>query len=182
MAGPQRSEFSVPLHDLRRFTHSRREVVLEAPLDGVTVADTTLDTTVPVAVSVVVESVADGVTATGVVRGRWHGACNLCLDDVGGELEAQVSELFADRPVDEDTYRLDADHVDLEPMVRDALLLELPLLARCPFGGVGSCDRVPSQLDAHPDDDDTEGDAAEASELADPRWAALDALDFGDDT
>lgn len=180
MAGPQRSEFSVPLHDLRRFTHQRREVELSAPLEAVSVADTALDPTVPVTVRVVVESVPDGVTAAGQVTGRWHGPCNLCLDDVGGVLEATVSELFADRPLEEDSYRVDSDHVDLEPMVRDAMLLELPLLARCPFGGVGSCDRVPSQLQLDDDDVEHETPSAEAPP-ADPRWAALDALDFEDD-
>ena len=182
MADPRRSEFCVPLHDLRRFTHQRREVQLTAPLEGLSVADTSLDAAEPVSVDVTLESVADGVTATGTVAGRWRGPCNLCLIEVGGTLDASVSEVFADRPVDEDTYRLDRDHFDLEPMVRDALMLELPLLARCPNGGVGSCANVPAELEPA-DDGSEEADIADPEEqLADPRWAALDALDFGSGT
>lgn len=179
MASPNRSELCVPLHDLRRFTQQRREVQLEAPVEEFSVSDTTLAAGVPVSVRVTLESVADGVTVTGTVGGRWIGPCNLCLDEVGGQLTAEVSEVFTDRPIDEDAYPLAPDHIDLEPMIRDALLLELPLLARCPNGGVGVCERAPAQLARDGVDDD--GDAVTESTLADPRWAALDALDFGDD-
>ena len=38
-----------------------------------------------------------------------------------------VDELFETHPLEGETYKLDDDVIDLEPMVRDASLLELPL-------------------------------------------------------
>ena len=37
-----------------------------------------------------------------------------------------VDELFEPHPLEGETYKLDDDVIDLEPLVRDALLLELP--------------------------------------------------------
>jgi uncharacterized protein len=194
MASPQRSEFVVPLHDLRRRSHNRRDVKISTVMESVAVADTMIDARHPVLVDLTIEAAADGVSATGVIEGRWHGACSLCLDDVGGALRADVTEVFKERPLDEDSYPLGSDHIDLEPMVRDALILELPLLARCPNGGIGICDRVPEVLQASllTDEagesgstdgghDPTEGHGSESGpELADPRWAALSGLTFDD--
>ncbi len=194
MASPPRSEFVVPLHDLRRRSHNRRDVKISTRMESVVVADTMIDARHPVVVDITIEAAADGVSATGVIEGRWHGPCSLCLDDVGGVLKADVTEVFKERPLDEDSYPLGSDHIDLEPMVRDALILELPLLARCPHGGIGVCDRVPevlqaSLLSAGPGDsqagdggeDATDGhDSDSGPELADPRWAALSALKFDD--
>ncbi len=178
MASAQRSEFVVPLHDLRRRSHQRRDVNIDATIDSLVVAGTELDGEHKVAVRVVIESVADGVAVAGMIDGRWQGPCNLCLDQVGGTLDAEVSEVFKQKPVDDDSYKLDRDHIDLEPMVREALALELPLLARCPFGGVGVCERVPPQLAEAGGDDSAASDETTSRGAVDPRWAALDAISF----
>ncbi|NOX31059.1 MAG: hypothetical protein GXP35_13580 [Actinobacteria bacterium] len=178
MASAQRSEFVVPLHDLRRRSHQRRDVTIDGTIDSLIVAGIELDGRHKVTVRVVIESVADGVSVAGMIDGRWQGPCNLCLDQVGGTLDAEVAELFKQNPVDDDSYKLDRDHIDLEPMVREALALELPLLARCPFGGVGVCERVPTQLTEPELDDSAAPDETTIRGGGDPRWAALDAISF----
>jgi len=50
-----------------------------------------------------------------------------------------VDELFELVPLDGETYQLDEDVIDLEPMVRDALLLELPLAPLCDPDCAGLC-------------------------------------------
>jgi uncharacterized protein len=78
-----------------------------------------------------------------------------------------VSEVFEVDPVDGETYPIEGDEVDLEPVVRDAALLNLPLTALCRPDCAGPApDAVPVS---------TEADEAPAPP-GDPRWAALDAL------
>lgn len=173
--GADRDELLVALTDLRRRLRHRRPVELDVHLSGLGVGDTEIDPAVPVAIRVVLEAVPDGVTVTGTIRARWTGPCNLCLDPVGGDLEVDVQELYADTPdpaSDDDVYELGREDIDLRPLVSDALLLGLPMLATCPYGGVGRCPRAPDLAVA----DDDDGEAAEPA--GDPRWAALDELDF----
>ncbi|MEZ5281677.1 MAG: YceD family protein [Acidimicrobiales bacterium] len=168
----------MPLHDLRKRPRNRRPVLLEVLLDGLAVADSRVDPSSPVVVDVEIESAAEGVTVAGAVEARWLGSCNLCLDEVSGELSAHVNELYADSPLDEETYKLDAETLDLGPLVNDAVLLELPVVVRCPFGGIGHCDRVPEELARAAADAAQDDDSADERPLADPRWAALNALEF----
>ena len=49
-----------------------------------------------------------------------------------GVVDVEVSEVFEAEPADDaETYPLGGDRVDLEPMVRDAVLLALPLAPLC---------------------------------------------------
>lgn len=175
-------DLKVPLHDLRKRPRSRRTVHLEAAVQRVEISDSRVDPETPVVIDIEVESVAEGVTVAGTIGATWLGQCNLCLDQVSGDLAAHVNELFAEQPLDEETYQLDQTYIDLAPMVNDALMLELPIVVRCPFGGLGECDRVPPELAAAALEslDDSGEDSGDAPDrrLADPRWAALDALDF----
>lgn len=178
MADEARNDLLVPLTDLRRKLHQRRPVTIATRLAGLTVSDTSVDPASAVVVDVSLEAVSDGVTATGSVSARWIGPCNLCLDEVFGDVLAEVQEVFSDATADDDVYPIGREDVDLFPMVSDALLLELPLLAKCPNGGVGVCDRAP---DLAEDKEGEEVVAESEAGLADPRWAALDALTFDED-
>ncbi len=164
----------VPLNDLRSRPRNPRPVSLEVMLEGLAVADARIDEGQSVTVDVDLESAAEGVTVVGTIEARWIGSCSLCLDDVGGAMSARVNELYADEPLDEETYKLDHEYIDLEPLVTDAILLELPMLVRCPFGGVGVCERVPEGLTqtAKPVEEPT------AEPVTDPRWAALEGVTF----
>ena len=64
-------------------------------------------------------------------RSPRRGECRRCLDPVVGALEIPLSEVFEARPIEGETYPLDGDEVDLEPVVRDAVLLHLPLAPLC---------------------------------------------------
>ena len=104
----------------------------------------------------------------------WTGECRRCLRVVERDLVVDVQEVFSPSVDDEsDTYPLAGDHVDLEPMVRDAILLGLPLAPLCEETCVG----------ADPDDHPitVESDAGDiAVPPADPRWAALSELRLED--
>ncbi|HEX4865395.1 MAG TPA: DUF177 domain-containing protein, partial [Acidimicrobiales bacterium] len=88
-----------------------------------------------------------------------------------GEIHAHVRELYRHRDRgedDEETYPLEGEFLDLQPLVRDALLLELPLAPLCSDECRGICPTCGADLNA--------GGCACVEKPADPRWAALDAL------
>ncbi len=163
----------IPLTDLRRGLNRRRGFTGRTRAEGLRVGDTTVPPEVDVVLDLVLESVHEGVMVTGTVSGEWRGPCNLCLRPLEGPLVAEVAELFADEPVEGETYAVGREFLDTTEMIRDSLLLALPVLARCPFGGVGRCPNAPDM-----GTDDTGG----SPEVRDPRWAALDQLRFPEAT
>ncbi len=87
------------------------------------------------------ERVTDGVLVTGTVRAPLVGECARCLDMFASSAEVRFTELFTHEAGDDeaDGYLLDGDLLDLEPAVRDALVLELPLAPLCAEDCPGLC-------------------------------------------
>ncbi|HXW38245.1 MAG TPA: YceD family protein, partial [Acidimicrobiales bacterium] len=100
----------------------------------------------------------------------WEGECRRCGGTVAGRATSAVRERIVPEDSaeeDEDAYRMTADELDLEPLVRDAVLLELPLAPLCSGTCLGLCPRCGTNWNESPCD---------CRPLADPRWAALDQL------
>jgi uncharacterized protein len=115
------------------------------------------------------EAVLEGVVVTGTVRAPLVGECVRCLDPVSDVLEADFAELFV--PVgqdgDDETRWISGDFIDLDPMLRDAVVLLLPLQPVCGEDCPGLC----SECGAHLAQDPEHRHAA-----VDSRWAALQDL------
>jgi uncharacterized protein len=189
-------QWLVPITGLRRTTGSQRHEVRTGSLGQLRVADTVVDPATDVEVDVVLTSIDGGVEVAGTVRSQWTAECRRCLRPVGGDVVAEVREIY--RPVapasvaairggsgaaakgaagvestssddlDEETYPLGADHLDLLPLARDAVLLNLPLAPLCREDCVGLCPTCGADL--------ADGDCGCEEPSGDPRWAALDAL------
>jgi uncharacterized protein len=121
------------------------------------------------------ESVTEGVLVTGTVTAPLTGECGRCLDPITDELVVDVVELFAypDSVTGETTgkdevHRIDGDHLDVEPVVRDAVVLGLPWTPLCRPDCAGLCPTCGQRIDALP--------AGHSHEKIDPRWAALAAF------
>jgi uncharacterized protein len=126
----------------------------------------------PIELDVRLESVTEGVYVSGTVHAPLSGECARCLDPLADEIDVELSELFAypDSVTDETT---DADElprvvdelVDVEQIVRDAVVLALPLAPLCRDDCAGLC----------PDCGEKWADLAadHGHETLDPRWAAL---------
>jgi uncharacterized protein len=126
----------------------------------------------PLALDVRLESVTEGVLVTGTVTAPLTGQCGRCLDPITDELDVDVCELFAypDSATDETTeedeiHRIDHDLLDVEPMVRDAVVLGLPWTPLCRPDCAGLCPTCGQRLDDLP--------AGHTHDMLDPRWAAL---------
>ncbi|GAB3560213.1 YceD family protein [Spelaeicoccus albus] len=127
-------------------------------------------------VSLKLESVVEGIYVSGTVTADAHGECVRCLAPYSERIEADVQELFVydSEPVgqDEDLYQLEAERLDFSPVLRNNVVMALPLRPVCRpecenFDAV-SADGV--VWNAEPEDTGTgEGQG-------DPRWAALQDL------
>lgn len=120
------------------------------------------------------ESVVEGVLASGTARARVEGECVRCLEPIGQELEVEFQELFAypDREIEDDEVgRLEDDELDLEPLIRDAVVLALPYQPVCREDCPGLCPRCGASLAADP--------GHRHEEAPDPRWAALSQFQVG---
>ena len=80
-----------------------------------------------------------------------------------------LSEVFEPHPVDGETYPIEGDEVDLEPVVRDGVLLHLPLAPLCRPDCPGPApEAFPTMVegeDGEVSDEDLSGEPAR-----DPRW------------
>jgi uncharacterized protein len=114
----------------------------------------------------------EGVLVSGEVGVPVTGSCARCLEPVEDTLELDLQELFAyegsttEATSEEDEVRrVEGDFLDLEPMVRDAVVLGLPLAPVCTDDCRGLCVDCGRRLDDLPPD--------HTHEVIDPRWAGL---------
>jgi uncharacterized protein len=124
----------------------------------------------PVALDLRLESVVDGVLVSVELQGPLTAECGRCLEPVTDTLEVSLAELFVYEPDPEDDElpMLDGDFVDLEPVLRDAVVLALPFNPVCDDACTGLCATCGVRLD------DVEPD--HRHDQLDPRWAALSGL------
>jgi len=133
----------------------------------------------PIEFDLRLEAVMEGVLVTGTARAALEGECVRCLQPIRDEIAADFQELFVydDSETDDDeadeTSRLEGDLLDLEPLLRDAVVLALPFQPLCREDCPGLCAECGARL---ADDPDHQHD-----EPVDPRWAALRRLDVGTD-
>ena len=139
----------------------------------------------PVELELRLESVMEGVLVTGTARAQAEGECVRCLEPLEQELEADFQEMFSypdaddrgrhhhgaepgdDAEDDEDRLFLEDGLFDLEPVLRDAEVLALPMQPVCQEDCPGLCSQCGARL---ADDPDHHHDAV------DIRWAALQGL------
>lgn len=148
-----------------------RDFSVSRPLDGVGNALAGL-TGRPVEAQLRAESVVEGILVTGPIRAAARFECARCLDPVVDDVEVKVIELFVapghEAPPEEEAYRVQGREIDLEPMLRDALTLALPLKPVCRSDCKGLCGHCGKNLN--------EGPCDCADDEMDPRWAALSEL------
>jgi uncharacterized protein len=115
------------------------------------------------------ESLHDGILVSGEVDAVAKGECVRCLIDVSIPVEVEFQELFAYSFDEAFDYQVQDDHVDLEPLVRDAVVLSLPFQPVCQEDCLGLCPECGVRLLDNP--------GHEHAAPVDPRWAALAGLD-----
>lgn len=126
----------------------------------------------PIELELQLVSATEGVYVSGLASAAVEGECARCLEPIAYPLTVRMGELFAypdsvtEATTDEDEVsRVVDDLVDSEELVRDAVLLALPLSPLCEADCRGLCvecgDRWAVLGPEH------------THETLDPRWAAL---------
>jgi uncharacterized protein len=161
--------FAVNVADLLHRRGSRRhERLSTSSLAGLSVVGTVVPAEELVRIDVELESVSDGILATGRVEATWRSECRRCLAEVTGAARGEFQELFEPDAREGETYPLQHEHIDLEPLAREALLLELPLAPLCREDCRGLCPVCGVDRNRRP---------CRCSPAAeDPRWKVLDEL------
>jgi uncharacterized protein len=113
------------------------------------------------------EAVMEGVLVSGTVTAPVAAECGRCLEPVSDTVAVEVQELYAYAREDaaDDSPLLVGDLIDIEPLVRDAVVLALPLNPVCTEDCTGLCPGCGVRR--------TDLDPAHTHDETDPRWAAL---------
>jgi uncharacterized protein len=126
------------------------------------------------AIELRLEAIMEGILATGSVSARAVGECVRCLDPIDEPVVVAFQELYlyeapskTEETEDEEFY-LEDDLLDLETVLRDAVVLALPHNPLCGPDCPGLCPECGARLADDPDH--THGEAI------DPRWASLSQL------
>lgn len=164
-------DFTASVAEILGKPGSYRDLKVSQPLPGVRTELARL-AGAPLEGSLKAESVVEGILVTGRVRGRVQLTCARCLKDLETDVDADLCELFLapghEAPAEEETYKVEGLEIDLEPMLHDALTLELPLNPVCDEDCKGLCSHCGQDLNT--------GACGCVEENVDPRWAALSAL------
>ena len=117
------------------------------------------------------EAAGAGLLATIRIQSRFVGDCVRCLERCSGEIEVSSRELFTEGDTSEDTYGFSGEAVDLSEVVRDLVIMSLPVVPLCSPDCRGLCQLCGASLNLGPCSCDRQA--------SDPRWAALDQLHNG---
>jgi uncharacterized protein len=162
-------ELKISVHDLMHKPGSMREKLIETIVDermgNYAIG---LEAGSELEIDLRLESVHEGILATGEAFGRASGECGRCLDPIESDVEVDFQELFAYSGTSEDDFVVENEQIDLDQVIRDAVVLSLPLQPVCQQDCEGLCVTCGAKLSDDPQ---------HAHEAAiDPRWRWLQQL------
>lgn len=160
----------VDVRDLLGQPGTSRTVHVREPISGLVTEVASVPEDRPVAADLLLESVVEGVLVSGPLQGTMALVCARCLAPIESPFNIDVQELF--RPgaaPDDDEYPVADGVADLEPMIRDAVLLAMPFAPLCRPDCLGLCDRCGGDRNAG---------ECQCPPETDSRWSVLVDLDL----
>jgi len=133
------SQLSVEISELLRHPGTSKHYEFTADVEGLALdmghVRPTLDFDLELA------SLVEGVLVSGHVRGLYELECSRCTRPFDATFDVELSEMLAyeGEGGTEDGYAVSADHAHLEPVVRDAVVLAMPLNPLCRPDCKGLC-------------------------------------------
>ncbi len=172
-----RSDFALSLVDLRRQEGTRKDVTASfaAPADfGTDLLK--VPEGEPIDGDLVLQSVSEGVLITGTITADAKGQCARCLTHIVHPIDEDLAELafYPERRAalvedgDDDVEErpeIVNDRVDLEPLIRDAVIPTLPFIPLCSEDCEGLCSVCGERLADLPDDHAHEDEPTEQTPL-----------------
>ena len=166
----------IDVRDLLGHPGHSRAVHVDEPVEGLALELATVPEDAPIEADLLLKSVIEGILVSGPLRGSMRMSCARCLKTFDQPFDVSVHELFIhDREEEADEYPLaDDGAIDIEPMVRDAVLLQVPFSPLCRPGCRGLCERCGG---------DRNFDECTCRPVAaDPRWEILGEITFDDES
>lgn len=144
--------FLVPVHELMKRPGLMRELELDIPLaEPIGTEVVAIPSGESVEVELRLESVHEGVLATGEIFADAKTECSRCLDAMNLKIEVDFQELFAYSYSSDDELLVTNDHIDLEQVVIDSVVLSLPFQPVCTKDCLGLCAECGIRLSEEPD-------------------------------
>ena len=157
------SSLVVDVHELLEGPRKRKAIALAAQVAGL---DFGMSHASPeISLDLVAESIEGGIWVEGTVTGSYEAECRRCLTSVDRSFGYEAAELY--RPpgeVWEEGYVIKETTIDLEPLVRDAVLINLPQNPLCRQDCAGLCPKCGRNLNDEPHSHGPDIDS---------RWSAL---------
>lgn len=148
-----RSPFVFSTLDLRHERAEPKPVEVEASVDWRLDLSRVLPEP-PLRADLELAPMSGGILVTGNVALMVRHVCHRCLEEWEERLDVPVAQLFVADGDDDDDYVIEGPDIDLEPMIRDEVLLALPLVPTCREGCEGVVEGVESDLNTSSPDDD----------------------------
>jgi uncharacterized protein len=164
----------IDVRDLIGHPGTSRVVHVDEAVEGLELELSRVPADQPIEADLLLESVVEGILVTGPLQGSMRFSCARCLKTFDQPFSLEVNELFAAQvEAGDDEYPLDPEGaIDIEPMVRDAVLLSMPFSPLCRPDCAGLCARCGGDRNL--------GECTCSPETVDPRWAALSELRLDD--
>lgn len=153
--------------ELLRRPGSTKDIDVVIAADDFEFNDTRIDDT-PIRVQLHLEALSDGIAVIGVATAQWHGECRRCLAPVHESADIAIDELYQITVTDPDAFPIEADQLMLLPMVRENILVAVPLFLLCRPDCKGLCPQCGADLN--------DGECGCEAPITDDRWAALEDL------
>ena len=163
---------AIDVRDLVGHPGHSRSVHLDEAVEGLSLELAAVPEDAPIEADLLLESVVEGILVSGPLRGSMRLSCARCLKTFEQPFDVAVHELFISGTVEDgEEYPLAEDGaLDIEPMVRDAVLLSMPFSPLCRPDCRGLCERCGGDRNL--------GECRCAPQAADPRWEVLNEITF----
>lgn len=170
-----KSDWVISIHELTRRAGEQKQLQLElpAPADlGIQLMRVSQHS--PIRLDLRLESVVEGVLASASVHAPTVGECARCLSQLEGPSDFELQELYfyPGRQSDQDDPLIVDEQIDLEPALRDAVVLELPFIPLCRPDCRGLCPACGANLNDEPDH--------RHDDQVDARWEKLKGLNLSE--
>lgn len=144
--------FLLPVHELMKRPGAMKELELSFTLaDAIGTEVVAIPAESVIEADLRLESVHEGILATGELFATAETSCSRCLDEMKLKIEVDFQELFAYSVSSDDELSVSGEHIDLEQVVIDSVVLNLPFQPVCSEDCLGLCAECGLKLNEDPD-------------------------------
>ena len=162
------SPLLINIIEMTRRAGTLKDIEIAIPVSTFDFADKRLNDETEIEIALQLESINGGIIVQGTVTGQSQLLCGRCLRNIEFANVASIDELYQRVPDNPDAYPIEGESLDLQPMVREMVLLSLPDTPLCKADCPGLCPQCGADLQSAPCD-------CQAQRF-DERWAILDQL------